>query len=194
MLDEVHEQLGQFADALNDNRDLMRLLLLAVLLDRGEEGRPAPDGHGRRPGFMNFLEALIERHRMPAIFRIREPLRASCGTTRTKLLPVEVTSAVELDDATVQSIGERIGEQTGRTGRALEPRRSRRSSAGSSCAWATSSSTPRSGTDSNNFESKSRRRSAARACQGATHMQIKPDEITSILKSRIEGLDTRAPT
>ena len=31
------------------------------------------------------------------------------------MLPVEVTSAVELDKATVGSIGERIGEQTKRT-------------------------------------------------------------------------------
>jgi ATP synthase F1 delta subunit len=32
-----------------------------------------------------------------------------------KLLPVEVTSAVELDSATVKRIGDRIGEQTGNT-------------------------------------------------------------------------------
>ena len=32
-----------------------------------------------------------------------------------KLLPVEVTSAIELDDATVKAIGERVGEQTGST-------------------------------------------------------------------------------
>ena len=31
------------------------------------------------------------------------------------LLPVEVTSAVQLDEATVASIGDRIGEQTKRT-------------------------------------------------------------------------------
>ena len=32
-----------------------------------------------------------------------------------KLLPVEVTSACELDEATVRSIGERIGSGTGNT-------------------------------------------------------------------------------
>jgi ATP synthase F1 delta subunit len=31
-----------------------------------------------------------------------------------RLLPVQVTSAVELDEQTVNSIGERIGQQTGR--------------------------------------------------------------------------------
>ena len=63
---------------------------------------------------MNFLEALIERHRMPAIFRIRARYQ-EMWEDETKLLPVEVTSAVELDEATVASIGKRIGEQTGST-------------------------------------------------------------------------------
>jgi F-type H+-transporting ATPase subunit delta len=31
-----------------------------------------------------------------------------------KLLPVQITSAVELDEQTVKQIGDRIGEQTGR--------------------------------------------------------------------------------
>src|SRR5205807_150991 len=62
--------------------------------------------------FMNFLEALVERHRMPAIFRIRARYESLWDEER-KLLPVEVTSAVNLDEATVNSIGESIGEQTG---------------------------------------------------------------------------------
>ena len=49
-LDEIREQLDAFADALNDNRDLSGLLLLAVLLDRGEEGGPEAGRAGRRPG------------------------------------------------------------------------------------------------------------------------------------------------
>jgi F-type H+-transporting ATPase subunit delta len=61
---------------------------------------------------MNFLEALIERHRMPAIFRIRADYDASWDDAR-HLLPVAVTSAVVLDEATVQNIGDRIGDQTG---------------------------------------------------------------------------------
>ena len=32
-----------------------------------------------------------------------------------KILPVEITSATELDEATVSQIGERIGQQTGET-------------------------------------------------------------------------------
>jgi ATP synthase F1 delta subunit len=64
------------------------------------------------PIFMNFLEALTERHRMPVIFRIRARYDARWEEEH-HLLPVEVTSAVDLDESTVRSIGERIGEQTG---------------------------------------------------------------------------------
>ena len=69
---------------------------------------------GAAPIFMNFLEALIERHRMPAIFRIRDRYQDMWEDERD-LLPVQVTSAVPLDEATVGSIGKRIGEQTKRT-------------------------------------------------------------------------------
>ena len=62
----------------------------------------------------HFLEALIERHRMPAIFRIRTRYEELWDEKRD-LLPVQVTSAIELDQATVNQIGERIGEQTKRT-------------------------------------------------------------------------------
>jgi ATP synthase F1 delta subunit len=62
--------------------------------------------------FGNFLETLIERHRMPAIFRIRARYQ-KLWDEANKLLPVEVTSAIELDQATIASIGERIGGQTG---------------------------------------------------------------------------------
>jgi F-type H+-transporting ATPase subunit delta len=69
---------------------------------------------GAEPVLMNFLEALIERHRMPAIFRIRAQYEVLWDEERD-LLPVHVTSAVELDKATVRAIGDRIGEQTKRT-------------------------------------------------------------------------------
>ena len=64
------------------------------------------------PEFENFLEALIERHRMPAIFRIRTEFERLFDKAN-KLLPVQVTSAVELDRQTVEDLGKRIGEQTG---------------------------------------------------------------------------------
>jgi ATP synthase F1 delta subunit len=111
-LDEVREQLGQFADALNENADL-RVFFFAPYFSTEEK----KDGlhralEGADPAIVNFLETLLERHRMPVIFRIRDAYERQWDS-ENKLLPVEVTSAVDLDEATVKSIGERIGEQTG---------------------------------------------------------------------------------
>jgi F-type H+-transporting ATPase subunit delta len=111
-LDLVREQLGQFADALNDNGDL-RVFFFSPYFSTEEK----KDGlhralDGADPAIVNFLEALLERHRMPVIFRIRDAYER-LWDQENQLLPVEVTSAVELDDATVKSIGERIGQQTG---------------------------------------------------------------------------------
>ena len=50
---------------------------------------------------------------MPVIFRIRREYD-ELWEEENKLLPVQITSAVELDKATVEQIGDRIGEQTGR--------------------------------------------------------------------------------
>ena len=65
------------------------------------------------PALANFLQALIERHRMPAIFRIRSEFVALWDEER-RLLPVQITSAVELDSETVDNLGKRIGEQVDR--------------------------------------------------------------------------------
>jgi ATP synthase F1 delta subunit len=65
------------------------------------------------PIFLNFLKLLVENHRMPAIFRIRRAYDA-LWEEHNKLLPVAVTSAVELDEETVRHIGDSIAEQTGR--------------------------------------------------------------------------------
>jgi ATP synthase F1 delta subunit len=62
----------------------------------------------------NFLELLVENHRMPVIFRIRRELD-SLWDVENKRLPVQITSAVELDERTVKQIGDQIGEQTGQT-------------------------------------------------------------------------------
>ena len=112
-LDVVHEQLGQFADAVSDNRQLAVFLFSPYFSTEEKK-----DGLNRAvedadPIVMNFLQALIERHRMPAIFRIRARFGELWDDAK-RLLPVEVTSAIALDPATVESIGRRIGEQTDR--------------------------------------------------------------------------------
>ena len=62
---------------------------------------------------MNFLETLIERHRMPAIFRIRSEFESLWAHER-RLLPVRLVSAIKLDDSILEDLGKRIGEQVDR--------------------------------------------------------------------------------
>ena len=111
-LDLVREQLGQFADALNENGDL-RVFFFSPYFST-QEKKDGLKGAlvDADPAIVNFLEALAERHRMPVIFRVRDEY-GRLWDSENQMLPVEVTSAVGLDDATVKSIGERIGEQTG---------------------------------------------------------------------------------
>lgn len=111
-LDLVREQLGQFADALNENGDL-RVFFFSPYFSTEEKTQGLHGAlDGADPAIVNFLEALLERHRMPVIFRIRDEY-GRLWDSENQMLPVEVTSAVDLDDATVKSIGERIGQQTG---------------------------------------------------------------------------------
>ena len=114
LLDQVREDLGAFVDALNESRDLMVFFFSPYFSTQEKKDGLERAVTGAEPVFMNFLEALIERHRMPAIFRIQARYEVLWEDERD-LLPVEVTSAVELDKAIVGSIGDRIGEQTKRT-------------------------------------------------------------------------------
>jgi F-type H+-transporting ATPase subunit delta len=113
-LDDIHEQLGQFAQALNDSRDLMRFFFSPYFSSEEKKealGRAVKEAD---PRFINFLEALIERHRMPVLFRIRDQFEQLWEDERA-LLPVVLTSAVDLDEQTVKDIGDQVGKQTGRT-------------------------------------------------------------------------------
>jgi F-type H+-transporting ATPase subunit delta len=112
-IDDVREQLGAFADALDSNRDLAIFFFSPYFSTEEKKDGLRRAVQGAETIFMNFLETLVERHRMPAIFRIRARYD-ELWDEANELLPVEVTSSVELDPATVNSIGERIGEQTGR--------------------------------------------------------------------------------
>jgi F-type H+-transporting ATPase subunit delta len=112
-LDEIHEQLGQFADAVGQNIDLARFFFSPYFSTDDKKDALHKAVVGADDAVMNFLEALIERHRMPVIFRIRDRFDALWEEER-KLLPVEITSAVKLDEKTVQQIGESIGKQVDR--------------------------------------------------------------------------------
>src|SRR4030088_1153404 len=70
-LDEVREQLSMFADALDQHRDLAVFFFSPYFSTEEKKQGFKRAIEGADPIFMNFLEALIERHRMPAVFRIR---------------------------------------------------------------------------------------------------------------------------
>jgi F-type H+-transporting ATPase subunit delta len=112
LLDVIRDQLRQFADAVNESRELATFFFSPSFSSEEKKEALKRTVEGAEEIFMSFLELLIEEHRMPAIFRIRDRYEVLWDEAN-RLLPVEVTSAVELDEQTVAAIGERIREQTG---------------------------------------------------------------------------------
>jgi F-type H+-transporting ATPase subunit delta len=113
-LDVVREQLGQVADAIDANRDLQVFFFSPYFSSEEKRDGLAKTLTDADPLVVNFLELLIENHRMPVIFRMRRDLDR-LWEEQHKLLPVTVTSAIALGEAEVAEIGNRIGAQTGRT-------------------------------------------------------------------------------
>jgi ATP synthase F1 delta subunit len=112
-LDVVRDQLGAVADAIDASRELQTFFFspyFSTAEKRDGLDRAVSDAD---EFVVNFLKLLIENHRMPAIFRTRREFDR-LWQQENKLLPVTVTSAVALDQATVDQIGARIAEQTGR--------------------------------------------------------------------------------
>jgi ATP synthase F1 delta subunit len=113
-LDLMREQLGDFADALEAHRDLAVFFFSPYFSSREKKDGIDKVLQGPDQSFVNFLKVLIDHHRMPVIFRIRRKFEA-LWREENRLLPVEVTSAVELDDEVARQIQERIERQTART-------------------------------------------------------------------------------
>ncbi|HET8536381.1 MAG TPA: ATP synthase F1 subunit delta [Solirubrobacteraceae bacterium] len=111
-LDEVREQLGQFADALESERELQVFFFSPYFSSEEKKDGLGKVLEGANPAILNFFELLVEKHRMPALFRIRRTYD-QLWEHENKLLPVEITSAIELDDEIAQRIGDQIGQQTG---------------------------------------------------------------------------------
>ncbi len=112
-LDVVREQLGEFADALEETRELAVFFFSPYFSTAEKKDGLASGVEDADPVVQNFLELLIEKHRMPAVFRLRREFDR-LWEDENKLLGVQITSAVELEAATVEQIGREIGEQTGR--------------------------------------------------------------------------------
>jgi F-type H+-transporting ATPase subunit delta len=112
-IDPIREQLGQFADTLQDSHDLQVFLFSPYFSTQEKKDGLERAISGADESLTNFLELLIDNHRMPVIFRVRRDYDA-LWEEENKLLPVSVTSAVELDKKTVKEIGDKIADQTGR--------------------------------------------------------------------------------
>ena len=114
VLDRVHDELGEFAEALSEDRTLQVFLFSPYFSSEEKRDGVRKIVSDADEHFVNFLELLAERHRMPALFRIRREFD-SMWAEENKLLPVTVTSAIELDPSIAERIGDEIGRQTGRT-------------------------------------------------------------------------------
>jgi F-type H+-transporting ATPase subunit delta len=112
-LDLVREQLGAFADALSETRELQVFFFSPYFSTQEKEDGLERAVTDADPVVLNFLKLLIEKHRMPVIFRIRAEYDR-LWEQENQLLPVEITSAIELDEDIVKQLGDRISEQTGR--------------------------------------------------------------------------------
>jgi F-type H+-transporting ATPase subunit delta len=112
-LDELREQLAQFADALNDRRELAVFFFSPYFSTTEKQDALGGLLDGAEEALLNFLGLLIENHRVPVIFRIRHEYER-LWDEENKTLPVEITSAIALDEETTASLGKTIGERAGR--------------------------------------------------------------------------------
>ena len=111
-LDALQQQLGQFADAVDRNRELQVFFFSPYLSTAEKQEGIERAITGAEPELINFLELLVDKHRMPEIFRIRRELD-ELWKHENRRIDVTVTSAVELDPAAVEKIGQEVERQTG---------------------------------------------------------------------------------
>jgi len=112
-LDTVRDQLAQLCDAFERDRDLEVFFFSPYFSSQEKlEGlRRAVDDAD--PEFLNFLELLIEKHRMAAIYRIRREYE-DLWKQENRRLDVTLTSAIELDPSVIEEVGAAVEKQTGR--------------------------------------------------------------------------------
>jgi F-type H+-transporting ATPase subunit delta len=113
-LDEIHDQLDEVADAIAENRDLQVFLFSPYFSSAEKREGISRAITGAEPELTNFLELLAEKHRMPAIFRIRQRFDDMWAKEKRRLA-VRLTSAVQLPSNVVKQVGTEIEEQTGQT-------------------------------------------------------------------------------
>ncbi|MCB0827256.1 MAG: ATP synthase F1 subunit delta [Solirubrobacterales bacterium] len=112
-LDTVRDELAQLCDAFERDRDL-EVFFFSPYFSSQEK----MDGLHRAvedadPELLNFLELLIEKHRMAAIYRIRREYE-DLWKRENRRLDVTLTSAIELDPSVIEEVGAAVERQTGR--------------------------------------------------------------------------------
>jgi ATP synthase F1 delta subunit len=111
-LDAIRDELGQFADAVDGNRDLQVFFFSPYFSSAEKVAGLKRAISGADAELLNFLELLIEKQRMPEVFRIRRHLD-ELWKQENRRIDVTVTSAVPLEPAVVEKVGEEIERQTG---------------------------------------------------------------------------------
>jgi F-type H+-transporting ATPase subunit delta len=111
-LDTLQQQLTQFADEVDRNRELQVFFFSPYLSTAEKQEGIERAISGAEPELTNFLELLVDKHRMTEVFRIRREFD-ELWKQENRRLDVTVTSAVELDTAVVEKIGQEVERQTG---------------------------------------------------------------------------------
>jgi len=111
-LDSIRDELAQFVDALDANHELQVFFFSPYFSSAEKVDGLKRAVSGTDPEFVNFLELLIEKHRIAEISRIRRHFEV-LWKKENRRIDVTVTSATELDPAVVAKIGEEIERQTG---------------------------------------------------------------------------------
>jgi len=112
-LDTVRDQLGQFSSTLEENRDLQVFFFSPSFSSKEKLNGLDLAVSDADPGLLNFLELLIEKHRMPAIFRINSQFE-ELWKKENQRIEVTVTSAIELDPEVARQVGAEVERQTGK--------------------------------------------------------------------------------
>ena len=111
-LDTLQQQLSEFTDAVDGNRELQVFFFSPYLSSEEKVGGLKRAVTDAEPELINFLELLVDKHRMPEIFRIRREFE-EMWKRESRRIDVTVTSAVELDPTVIARVGEEIERQTG---------------------------------------------------------------------------------
>jgi ATP synthase F1 delta subunit len=112
-LDTIRDQLGRVADALERDRELAVFFFSPYFSTAEKRDGIARAISGAEPELINFLELLVEKHRMPVIFRIRRRFD-ELWAEETRQLDVTLTSSIELDPEVVERVRAEIERQTDR--------------------------------------------------------------------------------